>query len=341
MSITSQVTTFRDLYLDLQQRVRVTTGVTATENQAKKYINIACHDMSLGFDYKFPWCERQAQLITQAQYTTGTVSVPIGSTSVTGSSTLWNTTNSYGAANARQGGKIAIAGTLDVYRVSAVTNDTSLTLGTRYVATSDASSADYRYFEDEYALNSDFLRPVDLHCFSSDWNIPIISRTEFRVRYGYRQVVGRPNVACLLDEGFNGSTTPVRKIQFYPSPDTVYVIPYDYITTAVGVDANGNNLTSLSADTDEPIVPLRYRHAIIYGALYHWYRDKRDDARSQEVKAEYVDIVQRIVQDHDIGTHAKAQIQPDGGYWRQARRPYHRRSSWVYDLNHEFDFFRR
>src|SRR5262245_54119168 len=41
---TRQLTTFRDLYLDLQNRVRLTTGSSATEAQAKRYINIALHD---------------------------------------------------------------------------------------------------------------------------------------------------------------------------------------------------------------------------------------------------------------------------------------------------------
>lgn len=57
MSSTSQYTTFSDLYTGLQQRVRVTTGVAATENQAKNYINVALHDFNLGFQYKLPWLE--------------------------------------------------------------------------------------------------------------------------------------------------------------------------------------------------------------------------------------------------------------------------------------------
>lgn len=342
MSTTSQPTTFLDLYTDLQNRVRITTGVTATENQAKRYINIALTDVHLGFDYKLPWCERQSTLVTQAAYTTGTVTIAAGATALAGSSTLWNTNNAYGVKNARIGGKITIAGTTDIYRVSAVGSDTTITLATRYVASSDATAVTYRYFEDTYALATDFLRPVDLQQFTTAWSIPIISRTEFRRRYPRPKVNGKPVVACLVDEGFNGSTTPVRKVQFYPYPDTTYIIPYAYITNAVGVDASGLNLTSLSADTDEPIVPLRYRYAIVLHALSHWYRDKRDDARSQEVKAEYTDIMTRIVGDHDIGTHCKAQIQPVGGrYWQYARSPYGRRASKVYDLNGEFDVFRR
>jgi hypothetical protein len=48
VSSTSQLTTFSDIYTDLQNRVRVTTSVTATETQAKRYINIALQDMHLG-----------------------------------------------------------------------------------------------------------------------------------------------------------------------------------------------------------------------------------------------------------------------------------------------------
>jgi len=343
MSSTSQVTTFLDLYTDLQNRVRVTTGVSATETQAKRYINVALSDMHIGHQYKFPWCERQGTLITMAPYETGTASIAVGATSLSGASTAWNTNNSYGVANMRAGGKVTIAGTTDVYRVSAVSSDTAATLATRYVASSDASASTYRYFEDEYALASDFLRPVDLQLFSSAYKIPIISRTEFRARYPRPNISGRPRVACLFDEGFSGSTTPIRKVVLYPHPDAVYIIPYAYVTTAIGVDSSGANLTSLSSDTDEPIVPLIYRHAIVLHALANWYRDRKDDARSEQAMAAYVDIVTRIVSDHDIGTHATAQIYPAmSTYRRTASRPYtHRLGRRIYDLNDDFDQFRR
>src|SRR3990167_5786816 len=104
MSTTSQVTTFSDLYTDLQNRVRVQTGVAATENQAKRYVNIALQDMHLGFDYRFPWAERSALLRTQAQYDTGTVTATKGSTTITGSSTAWNTNNDFTVKNMRANG---------------------------------------------------------------------------------------------------------------------------------------------------------------------------------------------------------------------------------------------
>jgi hypothetical protein len=145
----------------------------------------------------------------------------------------------------------------------------------------------------------------------------------------------------LFDEGFSASTTPVRKVALYPYPDQAYIIPYSYITNAVGVTSVGANVTSLSSDTDEPIVPLRYRHAIIFHALQHWYRDKKDDVRSDQAKAEYTDIMMRIVADHDRGTHAVANLHPQVGlYTRTSARPYRYRGGVRYDTNGLFDEMR-
>src|SRR6266571_4286890 len=98
MSSTSQLTTFVDCYTDLQNRVRLQTGVSATETLAKRAINVALQDMHLGFDYRVPWAERRATLRTQNDYTTGTVTATRGSTAITGAGTAWNTANDFGIA---------------------------------------------------------------------------------------------------------------------------------------------------------------------------------------------------------------------------------------------------
>lgn len=342
MSSTTQLTTFSDLYTDLQNRTRVTTGITATENQAKRYINIALQDIHLAFDYKLPWAERRGVLRTHAPYTTGTVSVTVGGTSLTGLTTLWNTANAYSENNMRVGGKVLFAGTSDIYTIATVSGDTTATITQRYVGTANLSGQSYIYFEDEYPLASDFLRPVDMQSFTDDHSIPLIGRNEYRRRYPRPNQAGRPQVASIIDLSFSGNTTPVRKVMFHPYPDAVYMIPYTYISNAVAVTSTGVEGTALVNDTDEPTMPLRYRHAIVFHALYHWYRDKKDDARSQEAKAEYVDIMQRIVNDQDVGTHVQASIQPRMEmYTRHAYRPYSKRGGRRMDLNKDFDNFRR
>ena len=338
MSATTQVTDFSDLYTDLQNRVRVATSITATENQAKRYINSALHDIHMNYDYRYAWTERSAVLRTHAPYTTGTVSVSVGSTALAGSSTLWITDNSYGEDNARTTGKLTISGGTDIYRISTVTDDTNIVLTDRYVASAAASGATYTYFEDEYALASDFLRPIDMQFFSQAWTIPLVSRLEFRRAYPRPNVSGRPAVASIIDLATSSSTTPRRLIKFYPYPSDVFLIPYNYVSSYLARPSAGVEQAALSSNSDEPIMPLRYRHIIVLHALYNWFRDKRDDQRSQEVKAEYTDAMLRMVADVEIGTHNKAQIQPRlGGYWGHARRPYASASGSRYSVNDSFD----
>lgn len=323
MSVTSQLTTFNDIYVDLQNRIRDQIGVTATEDIAKRYVNIALHDLHLGFSEKLPWAERRAVLRTQADYSTGTVSIDKGSMTLTGSGTLWNTNNDFGVANVRTTGKFVINGSEEVYTISAVGGDTSATLNEPFID-DDLTAGTYLYFEDEYDLASDFLRPLSATSFSDDLEIELIGRSEFRRRYPRNKVVGKPRVATILDLGFSGNTTPIRRVRFYQPADAEYLIPYDYVTANLAVTAAGAGATSLVNDTDEPIVPLGYRHAIVFHALYHWYRDRQDDVRSAEAKGEYTDIVLRITGAQEIGANRPRLTPRVGPYKRRAERPYNR-----------------
>lgn len=321
MSSTSQVTTFSDLYTDLLGRVRAATGVTATDTQAKRYINIALQDMHLGFDYRLPWAERSGTLRTQDDYSTGTVTVARGSTTVTGVGSAWNTNNDFSVKNVRANGKIVLNGSMTPYRVSSVASDTSLTLTTAFTEAS-VSTGSYVYFEDEYDLAADFLRPVDAQRFSHPASIDIISRNQARLMYPSSTHVGKPKWASIVDFAPSGNTTPIRRVRLFPPPNDYASIPYAYITSQLAISAVGVGAANLSADTDEPIVPLRYRHALVWHALQHWYRDKKDDTRSVEAKAEYTDIMTRISLDNEVGGQ-RPQLRPMvGSYRRAAVNPY-------------------
>lgn len=321
MSVTTQVTTFSDLYGDLINRVRITSGVTATDNVAKRFINMALQDMHLGFDYKFPWAERSSFITTQAQYTTGTLTATQGSTTLTGAGTSWNTANAFSVNNMRENGKVRIAGALNPYTISSVSSDTAAVLSAKFTETT-VTAGTYVYYEDTYDLASDFLRPVDAQRFSDDISIDLISRTEFRRRYPANAIPGRPSVACIVDYAPSGNTTPIRRVRFHQPPDINYTIPYSYITSNLAVSSAGAAQANLSADSDEPIVPLRYRHALVFWALYHWYRDKKDDVRSEQAKSEYTDVMLRVVSDVEVGG-VRPQIRPRvSAYASRARRPW-------------------
>lgn len=323
MSTTTQYTQFSDLYNGLSSAMRLTSGIVATDNICKRLINVALQDMHLGTDYKFPWAERNARLITQAAYTTGTVSYTQGSASITGTSTLWNTNNAFSVANARVNGKIIFGGSMTPYIVQAVNSDTSITLSSK-VTDATASGSGYSYFEDEYALASDFLRTVDIQRFTNGpISIDLISRTEFRRRYPDNRIPQpTPSVACIIDYAPSGNTTLVRRVRLAPPPSVFITIPYDYITANLVVSATGAAQTGFIADTDEPIIPLRYRHAIIFHAMYNYYRDRKDDERADKAKSEYTDIMMRIMSDTEVGG-VRPQFRPRvQDYVRAARNPY-------------------
>jgi hypothetical protein len=461
MATIEAVRTFEDIYTDLLNRVRAATGETLTENQAKRYSNTGLIDMHLGTAEKLPWSERQSHLILQPSYSTGTVAITQGSTSVTGTDTAWSTTNAWGIANARAGGKVRVSGTQDVYTVAAVGGATAMTLAEKFVG-STVTAASYLYFEDEYTLAPDFARPVDVRSFSDGFNIPIIGRTEFRRRYPRNVTTGTVSVATIFDEdrygapvisinaldanhdvdvavgtcrdstntvdilttamvkrldatwsagtgvgGLNatdfasgssdmeasttyyffvimdssgtvdagadkdvdctnlladsgytyfrrlativtnaasniytltlfGGSTPLRKIRFHHPPATAQLIPYSYITRYLVINSNGVRTEQMVDDADEPIVPHRFRTAIVLRGLYWWYRDRLDDARSAEVLQEYNSWLARMAGDNEIGD-VRPKFRPNMTvYKRNARRPWSG-SGRRYDINGRFD----
>lgn len=339
MAVTSQVTTFADLVEDLSNRARIQTGITATSDVAKRYINTSLQDMHLGFGEKFPWAHRTGELVTQAEYNTGTVTITQGSTSLSGTSTTWDTNNAFSVKNMRVGGRIVIAGGVEIYEISSVTNDTAAVLTAAFVK-DDVSAAEYLYFEDEYDLASDFLRPLDLQNFDTNGDIDLIGRTEFRWRYPRSKVTGKPRVATIIDRVPSGGTTPRRRVRFWKPPSEAFLIPYSYVTSNLATSSSGTAQANLSADTDEPIVPLHGRHAIVYHALANWYRDKKDDARSLQVKGEYTDIILRLVGDQEIGS-SRPRFQPRiSPYVRKARTPFRGRRSGRYTTGGSFDEIR-
>ena len=314
MAAADQVTTLADLRRDFLFRLREAASVTATDNAANRYLNIALHDMHIAPGNNAPWAIRRAFLTTHGDYSTGTVTIDVSSsrTAVTGSSTAWNTaaSESYGHNNAAVGGKIRFSSEDEVYEVSAVGSDTSITLSESYIQSGDlAASSEYLYYEDEYSMASDYFRMVNARSFSDEWNIPLIGQSQFYRSYPRNAVVGKPKVASLIQLSFSSNTTPRHRILFHPPPDDVYLIPYQYITTNLAMSTSGTAQVDMSADTDEPIVPLRYRHAIVYQALYNWYRDRKDDTRSQEAKAEYTDLMIRVQNESNIGQD-RPRIQP-------------------------------
>jgi len=337
MSEISSPQTFADLYTDLLNRAREDTRKDAVKNQAKRYINTALLDMHNGFAENFPWAQRSAVLLTNQTYSDGTIILTQGANTIGGVGTAFTTSNGH-FANMRPGGKVVASGDASPYEVGSVLIGTGALFVNNWIpATTAGAGVSYTYYEDEYDLASDFLRPVDQQNFADNLPIELVGSQEFRRRWPRNAAFGWPGIATIIDREdiTNANEDPVRRIRFNPVPNAFLRIPYSYITKYLVVGTDGVAQEDFIDDLDEPIVPRRYRHLIVLHALGTWYRDKKDDARSLEVRQEYVDGVSRAVGDFEIGAQ-KPQFRPRlETYVRRAKRPW--RGGGHYDLNGRFD----
>lgn len=334
MSSTSQPTDLTDLRLEFINRMREPTGVTAINTVADRYLNEALVDVHILNPIVQPfWATRRATILTHAPYSTGTVAIAAAArTTVTGTSTLWNTAvTGMGFNNAQVGGKMVFSGQSDVYEVSAVGSDTAITLLNRYTG-AVLTAATYTYFEDEYALAADFGAFVDIRMFSTDLEIPLIGEMDFRRRYVRNSIRGVPRVATFFQKGFLTTTAPRYRVALHPAPNDEIGIPYSYVTTNLAVSTAGVEQAALSATTDEPILPLRFRLALVTKAIEIWLRYYKDDKkRADDTQREYVDIMTRAGGALMIGQD-KPQLVVKKGYGRFQRRRGRR-----FDVNDQFD----
>ena len=218
-----------------------------------------------------------------------------------------------------------------MYEVSSISSDTALVLVQNFVSDT-VTTATYIYFEDEYALHDDFLRPLTFRYFDQNKQIDLLQRREFMERFVRNKTTGKIRHASILDLAFSGNTSPVRKVVFHPPPDEAQLIPYNYVTDKLAVSSAGVAQTNLSADSDEPIIPLYCRHALVFHGLMHWYRDKKNDTRAEAVKVEYESIMARLTEDIEHGAN-RAQMRPRSYLNRKRRgRGFHTLGSAFDDL---------
>jgi hypothetical protein len=296
MSATTPAT-YEELYVDALQRVRepTTSNTTAIEIM-KRYLNQGLQDVHVQQDW--PWAERRAILQTKASYATGTVAISTAArTTVTGTSTLWTTDNGYGVGNVAAGDKICFAGAVDVYTVATVAGAGSLTLEEKWVGAASLTASTYYAFRDEYALASDFWRLIDQRSFTLAIPIPILGRQEYYAQIVRNNTPGQPRVSTVIDLAPSASVARQPRVVFHPPPSLVYNLPYRYITTNLAVSSAGVQGAQLSSTTDEPIIPLRYRHMLVFYALAEWYRDRKDDTRAASARSAFEDTLRRAAND--------------------------------------------
>lgn len=159
------------------------------------------------------------------RYNTGTATVTAGSTSVTGTTTVWTS-----AMTAADGYKIKFAGNDNVYTFEYV-GATSATISPQLSGDQDLTSSNYTVFRDEYQLASDFdrlLKNGSVYQYSGgrvNQIVEQVPRDEFREDFTPETTDPLRRVMLI---GLH-DTTGNRLIRVNPPPKTAKVYPYEYV----------------------------------------------------------------------------------------------------------------
>ena len=326
MATTDSPTTLSELQTQVLNLVGESTTPTALTNLATRYLNTALQDIH---QERWYWAERVGRLELHASYTTGTVAVSLSArTTVTGTDTLWDTAvTGMGWDNARAGGKLTFAGAPDWYPVSSVDSDTAITLGQPFIGDTALSGATYTYYEDEYALESDFDDEhgiLDALSFYANREIRILPSSEFYRLFPRNTVPGATITAATITHlGPSGSVARRPRLVIAPPSSVQRTIPYRYYTIYPVVSSAGAGQMDLSAATDQPIIPLRWRYALVFLAASYWKRDRHDDTRSGEYRGLYDQLMLRARQSHDAADNRPRLIpRAAASYRAHARWPW-------------------
>lgn len=161
--------------------------------------------------YEWPWTRAEFLIPVQPPYQTGTVSITNGSTSLTGTSTVWDTSWKY---------KRLLLGGIN-YQIATINSPTSATLVQPINVASNYVNAPYKIFQDTYALPSDcefgtILIVVNPRLAYRLVKLPVYA---FEMRYNWPPALFTNVLEAITDAGVD-DTTHAALIRFGPQPNS-------------------------------------------------------------------------------------------------------------------------
>lgn len=158
----------------------------------------------------------QAVIQTVAPYETGTIAATNGSTSITGTDTVWT--------EAMSGRAIRIAEGDEYYQFTYV-SPTSGTLDRAYEG-DDATAATYSIWQNVYVLPSDLFVLHSMRVLGEIRDLDQQTQEQLDEQAANRSTQGTPYCYALHMDDL--STPPRQQVELYYIPDQVYSIPFWY-----------------------------------------------------------------------------------------------------------------
>lgn len=220
---------------------------------------IACANEAIQAMFKIkgnPHTNSQASITTSAPYSDGTVATTQGSPVVTGTTTVWTSTN------APAGAAFGVAGYNDIMRISSVQSNTSLTLEKPWPYAAVSGEA-YTIAVDDYELPGDFFDFYNTSVSLGGPNarrLDVITPSDMEMqRYSLRLVplqVGRPGLVTVYGKSSNGNW----QARVDPFPDDAYVLNFLYRRVQGW----------LQNDNDPLPIPDEHYGVLLRGVVANW-----------------------------------------------------------------------
>lgn len=151
----------------------------------------------------------------------------------------------------------------------ATQNETLVVDQTRYNIPADAKHVDYNTFR----IRGDNILNVDGRAISE------MDYKEYVARFiGQEDETGQGSVPLYVFE------TPDNNFGLYPYPDKAYTLTYEYYTIP----------PTLSAATDVPTVPERFRHVVTDGAVMYGFQYRGETAQYQLAEARFKEGIKNM-----------------------------------------------
>lgn len=209
----------------------------------KRWLNMAQQDIA----GRWPWnfLRSREAIATIPDITDGTVSVTSGGTAVTGTSTNF--------LAAHVGRFIQFEGANDWYEITARSGTTAITIGTAYQGTSDLVDGTYVMRQFFYSLSASADRILDI----KNWNTPL----KFVETDPRNLDARRPNPQ-------SSGTSSAFIAYGYDSVGSIRISPYPFPNDGRLLEFRTfKRLSDLSSDSDTTVIPAKWHHVMVFGAL--------------------------------------------------------------------------
>ena len=311
----SETKSFSDIYNAVIEELGVPTSDSITIARIKRDINLVYQQKVVPYR-PWKWLLDRTDVRHLAKYTTGTISVTEGSTSATLSTAPASTVGDGGSFLNYQ---IKIDGYDEIYTISAHTAlATALTLRTKFNDTTNAT-ATFRIYKDTIDLPTDCSEVIKVWHDHDRRPLELLGNEQLRdimIRDPYRE--GYPTQASQIEfydpTPLDGETESdrYRQLMLYPAQNNKNI--------AVHVDYK-REVTALSADADEPLIPIGDRIVLVYGALARaWVKHRSLETYALNTQ-EYTAKLKEMAAKYEKGTD-NPRISPTTSYmaYKRGRR---------------------